>query len=240
MLAVVVDDFDMGVTHVIRGDDHLNNAFRQLAIIRAMDWPIPVMPMFRSSTGFDGAKLSKRHGALGVDAYRDELGILPEAAVQLFASALAGGPWRLTTIISPRAGGRMVRQSTCRQDAVALRREEARENLNGHYIREAGRRASPALVRRTGSRMRNFTADPRYAGMKAGAQFNDWPRRDSCSPSVRWLDEKAAALLTRAGPLSPCTRAPCCGAAWEHERDRCCSAGVAERNSLKLGNTPSR
>ena len=84
MLAVVVDDYDMGVTHVIRGDDHLNNAFRQLALIRAMDaveggWPDPVYAHLPLIHGADGAKLSKRHGALGVDAYRDELGMLPEA-----------------------------------------------------------------------------------------------------------------------------------------------------------------
>ncbi|MGZ3246136.1 MAG: glutamate--tRNA ligase [Croceibacterium sp.] len=84
MLAVVVDDHDMGVTHVIRGDDHLNNAFRQLPIIRAMDqieggWPDPVYAHIPLIHGNDGAKLSKRHGALGVEAYRDEFGILPEA-----------------------------------------------------------------------------------------------------------------------------------------------------------------
>ena len=84
MLAVVVDDHDMGVTHIIRGDDHLNNAFRQLPIIRAMDaiegsWPDPVYAHIPLIHGTDGAKLSKRHGAVGVEAYRDELGVLPEA-----------------------------------------------------------------------------------------------------------------------------------------------------------------
>ena len=68
MLAVVVDDHDMGVTHVIRGDDHLNNAFRQLEIIRAMGWPEPIYAHVPLIHGPDGAKLSKRHGALGVDA----------------------------------------------------------------------------------------------------------------------------------------------------------------------------
>jgi glutamyl/glutaminyl-tRNA synthetase len=79
MLAVVVDDHDMGVTHVIRGDDHLNNAFRQLGIIKAMGWDEPVYAHIPLIHGADGAKLSKRHGAMGVDAYRDELGMLPEA-----------------------------------------------------------------------------------------------------------------------------------------------------------------
>ena len=79
MLSVVVDDNDMGVTHVIRGDDHLNNAFRQLALIRAMNWREPTYAHVPLIHGADGAKLSKRHGALGVDAYRDEMGYLPEA-----------------------------------------------------------------------------------------------------------------------------------------------------------------
>ena len=78
MLAVVVDDFDMGVTHVIRGTDHLNNAARQLQIIQAMGWPEPVYGHVPLIHGADGAKLSKRHGALAVEAYRD-MGYLPEA-----------------------------------------------------------------------------------------------------------------------------------------------------------------
>jgi glutamyl-tRNA synthetase len=71
MLAVVVDDHDMGVTHVIRGDDHLTNAARQTLIYRAMGWDVPVMAHIPLIHGPDGAKLSKRHGALGIEAYRD-------------------------------------------------------------------------------------------------------------------------------------------------------------------------
>ncbi len=76
MHAVVVDDFDMGVTHVIRGDDHLNNAGRQMIIYQAMGWNVPHFAHIPLIHGPDGAKLSKRHGALGVEAYRD-LGYLP-------------------------------------------------------------------------------------------------------------------------------------------------------------------
>ena len=75
---MVVDDRDMGVPHVVRGDDHLNNAFRQLAIIRAMGWPEPVYAHVPLIHGQDGAKMSKRHGATGVMDYH-ELGFLPEA-----------------------------------------------------------------------------------------------------------------------------------------------------------------
>ncbi|HQS83392.1 MAG: glutamate--tRNA ligase [Alphaproteobacteria bacterium 16-39-46] len=78
MLAVVVDDHDMGITHVIRGDDHLTNTFRQIQIYDAMGWERPQFAHIPLIHGPDGAKLSKRHGALGVEAYRD-MGFLPEA-----------------------------------------------------------------------------------------------------------------------------------------------------------------
>lgn len=78
MLAVVVDDHDMAVTHVIRGDDHLTNAARQTQIYQAMGWRVPSMSHIPLIHGADGAKLSKRHGALGVDAYRS-MGYLPVA-----------------------------------------------------------------------------------------------------------------------------------------------------------------
>lgn len=78
MLAVVVDDHDMGVTHAIRGDDHLNNAFRQHHLFAACGWDTPEFAHIPLIHGADGAKLSKRHGALGVEAY-EEMGILPEA-----------------------------------------------------------------------------------------------------------------------------------------------------------------
>ncbi|TWG99103.1 glutamyl-tRNA synthetase [Mesorhizobium sp. J18] len=78
MHAVVVDDHDMGVTHIIRGDDHLTNAARQTMIYNAMGWQVPVMAHVPMILGADGAKLSKRHGALGVEAYR-AMGYLPSA-----------------------------------------------------------------------------------------------------------------------------------------------------------------
>ncbi len=148
MLAVVVDDHDMGVTHVIRGDDHLNNAFRQLPIIRAMNeieggWPDPIYAHIPLIHGSDGAKLSKRHGALGVEAYRDEFGILPEA---LFNYLLRLG-WghgdreeitrEEATELFDLAG---VGKSPSRFDMKKL------ENLNGHYLREADDARLAALV----------------------------------------------------------------------------------------------
>src|SRR5258708_3373532 len=76
--SVVVDDHDMDITHVIRGDDHFRNAFRQTHIYSALDWAVPHFAHVPLIHGADGAKLSKRHGALGVEAYRD-MGYLPEA-----------------------------------------------------------------------------------------------------------------------------------------------------------------
>ena len=134
MLAVVVDDHDMGVTHVIRGDDHLNNAFRQLAIIHAMGWDEPVYAHIPLIHGADGAKLSKRHGALGVDAYRDEMGMLPEA-VSNYLLRLGWGHGDEEIITRERAVELFdlsgVGRSPSRFDQKKL------ENLNGLYIREA-------------------------------------------------------------------------------------------------------
>jgi len=134
MLAVVVDDHDMGVTHVIRGDDHLNNAFRQLEIIRAMGWPEPTYAHVPLIHGPDGSKLSKRHGAMGVDAYRDELGLLPEA-VGNYLLRLGWGHGDDEIISRDQAiewfDLPQVGKSPSRFDFKKI------ENLNGHYIREA-------------------------------------------------------------------------------------------------------
>ncbi|EIZ80285.1 glutamyl-tRNA synthetase [Novosphingobium sp. Rr 2-17] len=134
MLAVVVDDNDMGVTHVLRGDDHLNNAFRQLVVIRAMGWDVPVYGHVPLIHGADGAKLSKRHGALGVDAYRDELGILPEAVFN-YLLRLGWGHGDEEIISRDQAiewfDMVAVGKSASRFDLAKL------HNLNGHYLREA-------------------------------------------------------------------------------------------------------
>jgi glutamyl-tRNA synthetase len=143
MLAVVVDDHDMGVTHVIRGDDHLNNAFRQLAIIRAMGFLEPVYAHVPLIHGPDGAKLSKRHGALGVDAYRDELGYLPEA-IGNYLLRLGWGHGDDEIISREQATQWFdldhVGKSPSRFDFKKL------ENLNGHYIREADDKRLAELI----------------------------------------------------------------------------------------------
>lgn len=131
MLAVVVDDHDMAVTHIIRGDDHLNNAARQTQIYHALGWKVPVMAHIPLIHGPDGSKLSKRHGALGVDAYR-AMGYLP-AAMRNYLVRLGwshgdqeifSAEEMIAAFDLPQIG-----RSPARFDFTKL------ESLNGHYIR---------------------------------------------------------------------------------------------------------
>ncbi|MEC9414020.1 MAG: glutamate--tRNA ligase family protein, partial [Pseudomonadota bacterium] len=80
MLSVVVDDYDMNITDIIRGDDHFINSAKQKLIFEALNWPVPTFSHIPLIHGDDGTKLSKRHGALGIEKYRDE-GYLPEAII---------------------------------------------------------------------------------------------------------------------------------------------------------------
>jgi glutamyl-tRNA synthetase len=131
MLAVVVDDFDMNVTHVIRGDDHLNNAARQLQIIHAMGWPEPVYGHLPLIHGPDGAKLSKRHGALAVEAYRD-MGYLAET-MRNYLLRLGWSHGDDEIIPTEKAiewfNLESIGRSPARLDFKKL------DNLNAHYIR---------------------------------------------------------------------------------------------------------
>src|SRR5664280_659647 len=133
MLAVVVDDHDMAVTHVIRGDDHLINAARQKQIYDALGWEVPSMSHIPLIHGPDGSKLSKRHGALGVDAYR-ALGYLP-AALRNYLVRL-GWSHGDQEIFSTE-------EMIADFDLPAIGRSAARfdfaklESLNGHYIRHS-------------------------------------------------------------------------------------------------------
>jgi glutamyl-tRNA synthetase len=132
--AVVVDDHDMGVTHVIRGVDHLTNAARQVQLYRAMGWEVPVMAHIPLIHGADGAKLSKRHGALGVEAYR-ELGYLPEGLRNYLCRL--GWSHGDDEIFSTE-------QAIAWFDIADVNRAPARldmaklADVNSHYIRQAG------------------------------------------------------------------------------------------------------
>jgi glutamyl-tRNA synthetase len=249
MLAVVVDDHDMAVTHVIRGDDHLINAARQKQIYDALGWVIPSMSHIPLIHGPDGSKLSKRHGALGVDAYR-AMGYLPAALRnylvrlgwshgdrEIFSTGEMIGAFDLSGI------GR----SAARFDFAKL------ESLNGHYIRHSD---DQSLVTQFESVLDYIPAGP---GLKA--KLNDTTRAQllRAMPSLKEraktlielidgsyfifadrpleLEPKAAALLTPEnrqlmgrllGALEPV-------APWTAEATEAAMRAFAEANNLKLG-----
>ena len=142
MLAVVVDDHDMEITHVIRGDDHLTNAFRQRQLYDALGWQPPVFAHIPLIHGADGARLSKRHDAVGIEAYR-EAGYLPEALRNYLLRL--GWSHGDDEIIATR-------QAIDWFDLVGVGRAPARfdptrlDSLNGHYIRQADDRRLCDLV----------------------------------------------------------------------------------------------
>ncbi len=142
MLSVVVDDHDMGITHVIRGDDHLTNAFRQRQLYQAMDWPVPHFAHLPLIHGPDGAKMSKRHGAIGIDAYREQ-GYLP-AALRNYLLRLGWG----------HGDDEIISDADAQQwfDVADVGKNPARfdfaklDNLNAHYLREMDDQALVALL----------------------------------------------------------------------------------------------
>lgn len=169
-LSVVVDDHDMGVTHIIRGVDHLTNAARQIQIYRAMGWRLPHMSHIPLIHGPDGAKLSKRHGALGVEAYR-AMGYLPEAMRNYLARlGWSHGDDEIfsTDQLVEWFNLESIGKSAARFDFAKL------ENLNGHYIRQ--------------------TPDDRLL-----AQFIDFlPHADGGAALRNQIDEAMMAKLLRA------------------------------------------
>ncbi|HEY8591233.1 MAG TPA: glutamate--tRNA ligase [Sphingomicrobium sp.] len=239
MLAVVVDDHDMGVTHIIRGDDHLNNAFRQLAIIRAMGWPEPTYAHIPLIHGPDGAKLSKRHGAMSVADYRDELGILPEA---LFNYLLRLGWGHGDDEIISREQAiewfdlPQVGKSPSRFDFKKL------ESLNGHYMREAddqrladliapklgiGEEQRALLVKAMPELKTRANTVPQLAD-SAGFLFTERPLR---------VDDAAAALLTpdARGLLAAAHGKLAALAEWDGASLEAAIRDVAEAGGVKLG-----
>ncbi|HEY8698457.1 MAG TPA: glutamate--tRNA ligase [Rhizomicrobium sp.] len=244
MLAVVVDDFDMGVTHIIRGDDHLNNAARQLQIIQAMGWPVPVYGHLPLIHGPDGAKLSKRHGALAVDVYRD-MGYLPEAMRNYLLRL--GWSHGNEEIISTE-------QAIAWFDLENIGRSPARfdfkklDNLNAHYIRATddkvladevvallSRRQPPQVLSET-AKARLIAAMP---GLKERAKtlveladagdflYTDGPRALDAQ-AEKLLTPEARAILARVAPV---LEAGDWSAAALEERVRT----FAEKEGLKLG-----
>jgi len=244
MLAVVVDDFDMGVTHIIRGDDHLNNAARQLQIIQAMGWPVPVYGHLPLIHGPDGAKLSKRHGALAVEAYRD-MGYLPETMRNyLLRLGWSHGNEEIITTAQAIKWFDLanIGKSPARLDFKKL------DNLNAHYIRAMDEAAlveeiAALLARETPPRKLSETARARLKAalpslkeraktlleLTAAADFlfGDGPRE---------LDEAAQKIMTDEARrtngefLALIAKSPWTAAALEEK-----ARAFADAKGLKLG-----
>jgi len=244
MLAVVVDDHDMGVTHVIRGDDHLNNAFRQLGIVKAMGWPEPVYAHVPLIHGQDGAKMSKRHGATGVMDY-DALGFLPEAVAN-YLLRLGWGHGDEEIIARDDAVRwfdlEHVGRSPSRFDTKKL------ENLNGHYIREAedGRLAGLVAPRMAPLLDRALTNEEVATLAKAMAELK--PRAKTLleiaegatflfKPRPLDFDEKAQGLLAGDAPrlLARLHAALTALDEWSAGATEAAVRGVAESAGVKLG-----
>jgi glutamyl-tRNA synthetase len=245
MLAVVVDDHDMGVTHVIRGDDHLNNAFRQLVIVRAMGWPEPIYAHVPLIHGQDGAKLSKRHGATGVDDYRDQLGILPEA-LSNYLLRLGWGHGD-DEIIRREDAVRWfdldhVGRSPSRFDTKKL------EHLNGHYIREASNGRLAGLAAPRIEALLSKTLGTEDLALLTEAMESLKPRArnvDELAEGGAFLfksvpldmDERAGALLEGEGPelLASAHKALSSLPEWTVEATEQAVRNVAEATGAKLG-----
>jgi len=244
MLAVVVDDHDMGVTHVIRGADHLNNAARQLQLIEALSWPVPVYGHLPLINGPDGTKLSKRHGALAVEAYRD-MGYLPETMRNYLLRL--GWSHGDEEIISTQQAIQWfdlssIGKSSARMDYKKL------DNLNGHYIRQTPDAVLASevvnfLARQAPARSLSQTARRRLESAMAslkeraktlrelvqGAEFlfTDGPRTlDDAAAKI--LTPEVRALLARTLPVLASTD-------WSVAELEDAARSFADANGLKLG-----
>jgi glutamyl-tRNA synthetase len=249
MLAVVVDDHDMGVTHVIRGDDHFTNAARQKQIYDALGWTVPVMAHIPLIHGPDGAKLSKRHGALGVDAYR-AMGYLPAAMRNYLArlgwshgdQEIFSTEEMIAAFDLPQIG-----RSPARFDFTRL------ESLNGHYIRTSGDADLVAAIENVlphvaggGEIAAKLTPDLRaklmaaMPGLKeraktlvelidsAGYLWADRPIAPDDKAKQLLTDEARALLGDMLGELEPLER-------WSAETTEAAVRTFAERKGVKLG-----
>jgi glutamyl-tRNA synthetase len=249
MLAVVVDDHDMAVTHIIRGDDHLTNAARQKQIYDALGWPVPVMSHIPLIHGPDGAKLSKRHGALGVDAYR-AMGYLPIAMRNyLVRLGWAHGDQEIfsTEEMIKAFDLPQIGRSPARFDFARL------ENLNGHYIRQSSDSELLVALEQVlphiqggGDLLNKLTPDLRdklvaaMPGLKERAktlvELVDSARYVFADRPLT-LDEKAAGLLTAEarsllGEISDELRQV---EPWTVEATEQAVRAFAERRGIKLG-----
>ncbi|HEX6842786.1 MAG TPA: glutamate--tRNA ligase [Stellaceae bacterium] len=242
-LSVVVDDHDMGITHVIRGDDHLNNAFRQTQIYRGLGWTVPKFAHVPLIHGPDGAKLSKRHGALGVDAYRD-MGYLPET-LRNYLLRLGWSHGDAEIISTAQAiewfDLDSVGRAAARFDFAKL------ANLNGHYLRETADERlaallAPRLEQALGQPLDKAQQSRLLAGLpglkpraKTLAELADIARFYVERRPIP-IDDKAKALLSAEARRLLTELLPALGAAdWSGAALEELVRGFAEGRELKLG-----
>lgn len=182
MLAVVVDDHDMGITHVIRGDDHLTNCAKQIQIYAALDWKLPVFAHIPLIHGPDGAKLSKRHGALGAEAYK-AMGYLPEAMRNYLARlGWSHGDDEIipTSKLVEWFNLAGINKAPARFDMDKL------NNINGHYIKEC---TDDELIEELSSLLDDGLFDPEIS---YSADLINLRHLKSCLPFLR---ERAKTLI---------------------------------------------
>ncbi|NWH08929.1 MAG: glutamate--tRNA ligase [Alphaproteobacteria bacterium] len=243
MLSVVVDDFDMGITHVIRGDDHLTNAARQRQIIDSMGWPQPVYAHLPLLHGEDGAKLSKRHGALGIHEY-EALGYLPEA-MRNYLLRLGWSHGDDEVIATEQAIAwfdlEHIGRSPARIDLKKL------DNLNGHYLRAADNERLADLLcalRRKkgqhvpGGQQRDLLVRA-MNGLKERAKTMVELNDNSSflfAPRPLSLDEKAAKILSPAArALLAKLAAALAATPWDAAALEAAVRAFAETEGVKLG-----
>lgn len=237
MLAVVVDDHDMGITHIIRGDDHLTNAFRQKQIYEAMGWKTPIFSHIPLIHGQDGAKLSKRHGALGVDAY-EAMGFLPEAMRNyLVRLSWAHGDDEIfsTEQAIDWFDGSNIGKSAARFDVVKL------THLNGHYIQDSSNQKLVGLLSAQHPGLTDLQQDRLLRGMtglkqRAKSLIELW----EAAQIYVWdvppaYTEKAQGFLEDRGLISQIWESLSKITLWEESTLHEWAKTFAETHSMKLG-----
>jgi glutamyl-tRNA synthetase len=241
--SVVIDDHDMGITHVIRGNEHFRNAFRQTQIYRALDWPVPEFAHIPLIHGADGAKMSKRHGALGIDEYRN-MGYLPEALRNYLLRL--GWSHGDDEIISTEDAIRWfdlagINRSPAQFDFAKL------DSVNAHYLRQAD---DTRLVDLVAARLTSELGQPlddshRARLLRAMPELKLRPKTlAELAANARFLviarpipiDDKAAKLLTpQARDLLAELDRSLDGAEWRTDALDRSMRGFADVHGVKLG-----
>jgi len=241
MLSVVVDDYDMGITHIIRGDDHITNAFRQVHLYKAMGWAVPELAHIPLIHGPDGAKLSKRHGALGADQYKS-MGYLPEA-MRNYLLRLGWGHGDDEIISTEQAISWFsldhIGKSPARLDLDKL------NHLNAHYLRHMDNneilKMLQPLLKDRGYELNDVTSARLIKGMQGlkerAKTLNELADNCLFYFEVQKADEQAMGMLTEDGIKNIHLLAKNLGVFEELNKENieATMRGTAEELGIKLG-----